>query len=532
MPGGITLFVNGRSVTVPAGVAVATAVAVAGENAFRRSVGGEPRGPLCGMGVCFECRVSIDGQPHQRSCQVACREGMQVGTGSIADCGLRIADSMTNAGFNPQSAIRNSQSASFDVLVIGAGPAGLAAACCAAESGWSVGLLDDNPDLGGQIWRVDSAHGLVRPAAKWFARVRDSSVKVLAGWQVVGDEGPGKLLIEKADTGACQVAYDKLIVAPGARERFLPFPGWTLPHVMGAGGLQALVKAGLPIEGKRVAVAGTGPLLMAVAAYLCKRGAEVCLVAEQARLSKLLWFGLGLFRGPAKLWEALRLRRQFRGVPYRTSCWPVAAQGREQLERVIFHAGRKTWSQPCDYLACGFGLVPNIELPALLGCKMEKGAVFVNEWQETSVANVYCAGEATGIGGLDKALCEGQIAGYAATDERQRTVTLFGARQRAYRFARALENAFVLRDELKSLASADTLVCRCEDVPFAKLQRYRGWRDAKLQTRCGMGPCQGRICGTAAEYLFGWNAAAVRPPVFPARVGALAAGEWRGVSPP
>jgi NADPH-dependent 2,4-dienoyl-CoA reductase/sulfur reductase-like enzyme len=397
----------------------------------------------------------------------------------------------------------------------------LAAACCAAESGQSVGLVDDNPDLGGQIWRVDSKYEPASPAAEWFARVRQSKITILAGSQVVGQEQPGKLVIEKV-SGVSQVAYDKLIIAPGARERFLPFPGWTLPHVMGAGGLQALVKAGLPIEGKRVAVAGTGPLLMAVAAYLCKHGAEVRLVAEQAPFGKLLRFGMGLLPRPGKLLEAVRLRRQFRGVPYRTNCWPVAAEGRDHLERVTFCAGNKTWTEECDYLACGFGLVPNLELAALLGCRIDKGVVACNEWQETSVANVYCAGEATGIGGLEKALCEGQIAGYAAAGQRDRASGLFAAREKTLQFAKALDKAFVLRDELKSLAEPETLVCRCEDVPFGKLERYRSWRDAKLQTRCGMGPCQGRVCGAVVEYLFGWNSTAVRPPVFPARVGALA----------
>jgi D-hydroxyproline dehydrogenase subunit alpha len=521
MTDGITLSVNDRSVTVPPGLSVAAAVARSGEAGFRRSVSGEPRGPVCGMGICFECRVTIDGQAHQRSCQVMCREGMQVET--------RVGPSPPAppppnpppvAGEGREGGERGEMS--FNVLVVGAGPAGLAAAVAAAESGRSVGLVDDNPHPGGQIWRADSSHASEGPAALWLERVRKSSVKVLPGSPVVGQEGLGKLLIEQADGVACQLAYHTLIIASGARERFLPFPGWTLPNVMGAGGLQALVKSGLPIEGKRVAIAGTGPLLMAVAAYLCKRGADVCLVAEQARLGKLLAFGFGLLAKPSKLWEAARLRRQFRSVSYRTSCWPVAAEGQEKLARVIFSNGKKTWSEPCDYLACGFGLVPNVELAGLLGCKIANGAVTVNELQETSVPGVYCAGEATGIGGLEKALAEGQIAGYAATDQGRRAVEMFGTRQRALRFAQALDQAFVLRDELKTLAKPDTLVCRCEDVPLGKMQQYRSWRDAKLQTRCGMGPCQGRVCGTAAEYLFGWNVASVRPPVFPARVGALA----------
>ena len=515
MPDGITLSVNTRSLPVPPGISVAAALARAGETGFRRSVTGEPRGPVCGMGICFECRVTINGQAQQRSCQVLCREGMRVETDSSRHTPVAVTN-----GDGTRSV--PATMCSFNTLVVGAGPAGLAAAVAAAESGRSVGLVDDNPHPGGQIWRADSSHAPEGPAALWLEKVRNSGVKVLPGSPVIGQEGLGKLLIEQADGVACQVTYQKLIIASGARERFLPFPGWTLPNVMGAGGLQALVKSGLPIEGKRVAIAGTGPLLMAVAAYLCKRGAHVCLVAEQARLGKLLAFGVGLLGKPSKLLEAVRLRREFRSVPYRASCWPVAAEGSEELARVTFSNGQKTWTESCDYLACGFGLVPNVELAALLACKIENGAVTVNELQETSVTGVYCAGEATGIGGLEKALAEGQIAGYAATDQGQRAVTLFAARQRALQFASALERAFVLRDELKTLAKPDTLVCRCEDVPLGKMQLYRSWRDAKLQTRCGMGPCQGRVCGTAAEYLFGWNVASVRPPVFPAKVGVLA----------
>jgi D-hydroxyproline dehydrogenase subunit alpha len=513
MADNIGLFVNGRRVTVPEGIAVAAAVAKAGETAFRRSVTGEPRGPVCGMGVCFECRVTIDGQQHQRSCQMTCREGMRVETGA----GLSPTESLEDRRAGSVSC----RMESFDVLVVGAGPAGLAAAVNASMNGQCVGLVDDNPHLGGQIWRADSSHAPEGSAAVWLNRVGNAKVKVLPGSPVVGRGDPGKLLIEDADGGTIQVSYGKLIIASGARERFLPFPGWTKPNVMGAGGLQALVKGGLPIEGKRVAVAGTGPLLMAVAAYLCKRGAKVCLVAEQAPLGRLLRFGVGLLGAPAKLWQAARLRLQFRSVPYRTGCWPVAAEGDDKLTSVTFTNGRKTWREPCDYLACGFGLVPNVELAALMGCKIENGAVAVNEWQETSVTGVYCAGEATGIGGLEKATVEGVIAGRAATGQRQLATKRFGKRERALRFAQALERTFALRDELKSLATPETLVCRCEDVPFVKLRPYRSWRDAKLQTRCGMGPCQGRICGTAVEYLFGWSNASVRPPIFPTRVGTL-----------
>jgi NADPH-dependent 2,4-dienoyl-CoA reductase/sulfur reductase-like enzyme len=160
-------------------------------------------------------------------------------------------------------------------------------------------------------------------------------------------------------------------------------------------------------------------------------------------------------------------------------------------------------------------------LPSLLNCKISGGYVQVDELQQTSVKGVFCAGEPTGIGGVELALVEGQIAGLAAGGHAAEARELFGERRKARRFARMLDRAFRLRPELKDLPSAETIVCRCEDVSYARLQEHRSWRAAKLQTRCGMGPCQGRVCGPATQFLFQWNPDSVRPPVFPARVESL-----------
>jgi NADPH-dependent 2,4-dienoyl-CoA reductase/sulfur reductase-like enzyme len=269
-------------------------------------------------------------------------------------------------------------------------------------------------------------------------------------------------------------------LATGARERFLPFPGWTLPNVMGAGGLQALAKGGLPVAGKKVVIAGSGPLLLAVGEYLHRRGARVELIAEQAPMRRLIPFGAGLLSEPAKILQALKLKWELRSVPYITGCWPVAAQGREKLDAVTLKSANRTWQQACDYLACGFGLVPNIELASVLGCETRNGAVKVDQWQQTNVPGVYAAGEATGIGGLDLSLVEGQIAGYAAAGKTGDAETLLRARGRALRFQQAMEQAFSLREELRQLPDAGSLVCRCEDVPFRKLQGHESWRSAKL----------------------------------------------------
>jgi len=161
----------------------------------------------------------------------------------------------------------------FDVLVVGGGPAGMAAAARAGESGVHVGLVDDNFSPGGQIWR-GGVEGGNPHAAAWMERLQAAQVAKLCGVRVFHQPEPGLLLAETKDT-VCELRYDKLILATGARERFLPFPGWTLPNVIGAGGLQAMVKSGLSIHGKRVVVAGTGPLLVAVAASLRKDGVAV-----------------------------------------------------------------------------------------------------------------------------------------------------------------------------------------------------------------------------------------------------------------
>jgi NADPH-dependent 2,4-dienoyl-CoA reductase/sulfur reductase-like enzyme len=407
-----------------------------------------------------------------------------------------------------------------DVLIVGAGPAGMAAAYRAAQSGLRVTVVDDNIAAGGQIWRGEQAKPSSREAQAWFERIRSVEIQLISGARVFEKSVPGMLRAETPE-GVCELTYTSLVLATGGRERFLPFPGWTLPNVMGAGGLQALVKTGLPIEGKRVVIAGSGPLLLAVGAYLRGRGAQVLLIAEQASSGQLVRFIAGSI---GKMSQALSLRRQLRGVPYLNGCWVAAAHGEDKLESVTLFRGGKRWQVPCDYLACGFHLVPNVELAELLGCEVEKGCVRVDEFQQTTVPQVYSAGEATGIGGLELSLVEGEIAGLAASGKSDDARRLFPVREKHRKFAELLNQTFALREELKELAAPETIVCRCEDVTFARLRAHSSWRAAKLQTRCGMGPCQGRVCGGAVEFLFGWRAESVRPPVLPVRVESLVRG--------
>ena len=418
------------------------------------------------------------------------------------------------------------------VAVVGAGPAGMTAAASAAERGCSVKLIDENPAPGGQLWRgyerVSATH--LPHGAEYLrrlARLRASGAEIAHETAVVDCPAPNILRIEAGGEGQ-DLEFDRLVIATGARERFLPFPGWTLPGVTGVGGLQALVKSGLPIQGKRVVVAGSGPLLLAVAAGLERSGASVTGIYEQAPLERLVKFGAMLAAHPAKLVEGAQCRWLTRRVPYRSGWWVKRANGGARLESVVITNGSSSQEIPCEFLACGFHLVPNLELAQRMGCRIEERYVAVNAVQETSVHGVFCAGEPTGVGGLEKALVEGEAAGLAAAGQLGKAAELLPARQRHAQFARRLDECFAARAELRALAQGDTILCRCEDVRRKDVEHCTTGREAKLHTRCGMGPCQGRVCGPVTEFLFGWSAASVRPPIYPARIATLA-GE--GIAP-
>ena len=218
--------------------------------------------------------------------------------------------------------------------------------------------------------------------------------------------------------------------------------------------------------------------------------------------------------------QAAKLSLALRGIPYYSNSYVTAARGDVQLTSVQVQRKATRLDIECDYLACGYGLLPNTELARALGCEVERSAVKTDPWQRTSVPNVLCAGEGTGVGGVDLALVEGRIAGLVACGEGL-PHQLFAERTQWQGFASRLARAFALREELRTLAQPDTIVCRCEDVCHDELREHASWRSAKLQTRCGMGPFQGRICGNAIDFLYGWRPVAVRTPISPARAGSI-----------
>ena len=518
MPETAMLSVDGRRVAAEPGITVAAALENAGLAACRASVTGARRAALCAMGVCFECRVTIDGVPHSRACMEIVRDGMTIETTGPQVSGLEFQ-------------VGAAENMDCEVAVIGGGPAGIAAACRAAERGASTVLLDEGLAPGGQIHRHLPSASAPSGARRWLERLAKSGAALHNEAAVFDVEREASEFRIAAETprGPLRLRARRLVLATGARELFLPFPGWTLPGVTGAGGAQALWKSGASFAGRRAVVAGSGPLLLPVAASLSKAGAAVEFVAEQASLSSLARFGTALVLSPRKLFDAVAYRRAFSGTPYRIGMWIAEAGGREKLEFVVLTDGHERFRVDCDLAAVGFGLVPNVELARLLGCEIRGGAVVTGEGQAASVEGVFAAGEPCGVAGIEVAIAEGELAGVAAAERgslsKSETRRLASTRARGRRFAAAMNQAFRLRKELAALARPETIVCRCEDVPLSRITSCANLREAKLSSRAGMGPCQGRVCGPALAFLFGWESDTVRPPVKPASLGDLVAME-------
>ena len=240
----------------------------------------------------------------------------------------------------------------------------------------------------------------------WTERLAASECAVWRGWEVVDAPSPSLLRLE-GEEGSRDLKFERLILATGARERFLPFPGWTLPGAMGVGGVQALIEAGLDPAGKRVVVAGSGPLLLTVAAKLAGAGAKVKGIFGPAPALRLCGFGWTALGASSKLIEGAGYLMSTLGVAYRSGWWVKRAEGANRVESVTVTNGRKERTIPCDWLACGFHLVPNLELPRLLGCRIEACTVAVDEWLQSLRGAHSLRGRADRRGRNGKGACGG-----------------------------------------------------------------------------------------------------------------------------
>lgn len=436
-----------------------------------------------------------------------------------------------------------------DVLVIGAGPAGLAAARAARARGASVTMLDSSDQLGGQFWRHLPDE---RPSADermlhhGWAKFRELSEAVLSddGCRVIRGAQVWAIEQDSSHAGAAHLAVhvvvgepdgterqrlvltpDAIVLATGAHDRTLPFPGWDLPGVFTGGAAQALAKGERLAVGQRVVVSGAGPFLLPVAASLANTGSDVVGVYEANRVPALV---RGWLPKPWELAGAAGKGTELAGylaghlrhrIPYRLGRAVVAAHGTDRVEAVTVAAVTSDWAPipgtekriEVDAVCVSHGFTPRLELAIAAGCTLTTDRfVQVDDDQLTSVSGVFATGEITGIGGVDLALAEGQIAGYVAAGGVAADTELRSAvrRRRTFRgFARRIEAAHGIRDGWPAMLTDDTIVCRCEEVSYGTLcattdaTGSRSLRALKLSTRAGLGICQGRICGRTIEAL-------------------------------
>jgi NADPH-dependent 2,4-dienoyl-CoA reductase/sulfur reductase-like enzyme len=456
-----------------------------------------------------------------------------------------------------------------DAAVVGAGPAGIAAARRLAASGLRVLLIDERPRPGGvylagaRPGRRPLPGGLRRRGLALAAGLERAGVAVLSGAEAVGVEAGPVLWAATAAGELAAVACDCLVIATGGRERFIPFPGWTLPGVLAAGAVQLLLKQSGVLAAREIVFAGAGPFLSAAAAEAAAAGGRVRAVLDAAPLSRrrpppalLLRAAPKFLLGGAALARLLFSGAVLRGGMRLLAARPGGGGGLEVEAARTGPDGRKLPGTAAGFragaLAVGFGFSANVELAQLAGCELafdpELGGwvVRVNAALETSVAGVFAAGEVTAVGGAAKAFVEGRLAALAILRALGRPVpaaeaaALKAARRREMAFARYFnaQSAFAPAFMAAWLASLpDELpLCRCEAATLGEVRRavregFATPAAVKKATRCGMGICQGATCRTILlEVLAGLTGRhpgaipppSVRPPLRPVALGTLA----------
>lgn len=418
----------------------------------------------------------------------------------------------------------------YDVVVIGAGPAGLAAAATAAESGLSTLLLDENAGAGGQVWRAITSTPVTQrdqlgadywAGAKLVDEARFSGAEIIQRATVWSLDRNLEIGISQGGVSAF-VGARRVIVATGALERPFPIPGWTLPGVMTAGAAQTMLKSSGLVPDRRTVIAGQGPLLWLLAAQILRLGGRIDRIldtTERRNYFAALPHAFAFMTSPYFA-KGLAMMREVRAkVPVVTGISELAAAGDGQIATVTYAAGSRRETIPADLLLLHQGVVPNVNLAMAAGIE--------HRWDDlqlcwspvldadgsTSVEGIAIAGDGAGIGGAVAAVVRGRIAGRAAVaalapasgGKLAPLATLKAALAKAERGRVFLDTLFRPARQFR-IPSGDTIVCRCEEVTAADILDAvaigaTGPNQLKAYRRTGMGPCQGRLCGLTVTEL-------------------------------
>mgnify|MGYP003145951565 CR=1 FL=1 len=551
----IEVTLDGRPLVARRGETVAAVLAANGVTTFRSTGFDSPRGLFCGMGVCQDCLVEVDGRANQRACMTKIDAPMAIRRQRI-DLPLGV----------PGGAVDATGALSADIAVIGGGAAGLTAACVAAEAGASVLVIDERPTPGGQYFKQPTK--VLDPpdpgrddrqfagGRRLLDRARRAGVRFIAG-TVWTAEGPGLLRV-LAGQSETTVSARRVIVATGAYERGLPVPGWTLPGVVTTGAAQTLLRSYRVLAGRRVLIAGNGPLNLQVALELAGAGADVVAVVEAA--AKPGPWALGpIMRMTA---SAPDLAIQGAGYVRRLDKLGIPMLHGHVVERIDAAPGGLTVSlrqtggervvsvHKAERVALGYGFQPANELLRLFGCRHAFDAAHgqlatVRDADcRTSDETVFAAGDCTGLGGAFAAISEGIIAGAAAARDLGHAGSK-AAREGLARARKDLRRHRRFQQALWSLYAADlplapcapeTVVCRCEEVTLGEIDAALEGGDVgigalKRATRLGMGRCQGRYCAPVAAEILARRTGrpvaelsffAPRGPLKPIPIGAIA----------
>lgn len=520
------LTVDGEAVSALPGDTVASAMVADGRHSFRQAQDGDRRGVFCGMGVCNECAVVVDGIDGHLACMTAVHDGMEVRTQSPVVSRPTVGQAQPTP---PERVIAP------ELLVIGGGPAGLSAAATAAEAGVDVVLVDERSKLGGQYYKQPPAQRTIeekhlddqyREGRALIERARSAGATIIDGVNVWGVFGPDRL-VAAGGAERYELRPERLVLAVGAYERGVPVPGWTLPGVMTTGAGQTLLRSSQVSPGSRVLVAGNGPLNLQLAAELVRAGVDVAALVELGDLRP--WKHASLAPRLAAAPDLVRKGLGYRAtlararVPVIDRSAAIAFEGTDAVTAaIVARIGADGLSVPgterrfdVDAVCVGYGFLPSTEIARSLGCAHhydESAGALVAERTSsglTSVDGVWLVGDAGGIRGAHVAAAQGTLAAaeVVASLGRSRTGDLdeavAGAARRVerhLRFQTAMQRLFAAPPLFDELADDATVLCRCESVTLGEVRRslVAGTESPgalKRVTRAGMGKCQGRYCG-------------------------------------
>jgi NADPH-dependent 2,4-dienoyl-CoA reductase/sulfur reductase-like enzyme len=559
----VEIRVNGKTLRAYEGETIGTVLTAHGIRQIRHTQHRqEPRGLYCCMGLCHECLVTVDGQPNIKACVTPVQNGQQI---TLQNGFGRIEEEIIEPV--PGQLKRKK----VELVVIGAGPAGLNAAIEAARVGTKVLVIDEGKQPGGQIYRqppsafditdsramgADYADGrslleLVQSFSDQITIWKDSLV-----WSVFKPQ----ILAVMRNDAFILVESKAVVVATGAYERPVPVPGWTLPGVMTEGGAQVLLKSQCVIPGKRVLLAGSGPLQLVVANQMLDAGMEIAAIAESRPMNAMWRYLPDLLCQPALLLRGSKYLTRLRQkkIPFLKSYALTAIKGEKtaqqaELSKLDDH-GRpisghlKTYE--VDTVCIGYGLIPHIGLTRLLGCGHTYNSLagawtpLFDDDMQTDQDGVFLAGDCAGVAGVLTAREQGKLAGlcaaaYAGIISNEEVQTS-GAqiRRRLYslqKFRRAMDRIYKYQSSIYASITDDTIVCRCEEVTAGTIRKSiragsTDINDIKKRTRVGMGYCQGVNCLPAVaailsnEFGIAENNTLLmtaRPPVKPIPLGLL-----------